>query len=179
MRRYSKTLLAGTGVIVLLLSCADAEAKKNSSEPQPFKELMQCKQIAEPTARLACYDQQAAKLEQATTAGDLVVSDRQTIKDARRGLFGFKLPSLNIFGGGDDAADALNSVDSTISTARQFGYGTWRVTLADNSVWEQVDDQRLAFDPVSGNKVHIYKGALGTFRMNIDGQRAIKVRRVE
>lgn len=184
MHLNAKSATLCAALAALLASPGPALAKKDKAPPPPpqaYQQLVQCKQIADPTARLACYDQQVGALETATSAGDLVISDRQTIKEARRGLFGFRLPSLDIFGGGDDEDDAegIKSIDSTVGSARQFGYGSWRVTLADGSVWEQVDDQKLLFNPVSGNKVHVYKGAMGTYRMNIDGQRAIKVRRVE
>ena len=66
-----------------------------------------------------------------------------------------------------------------IATARTFGYGAWRITLQDGSVWEQIDDERPVFDPVKGDRVKVYKAALGTYKMNISSQRAIKVRRVE
>ena len=49
----------------------------------------------------------------------------------------------------------------------------------DGSVWEQIDDERPVFDPVKGDRVKVYKAALGTYKMNISSQRAIKVRRVE
>lgn len=186
MRLNAKLVVFGASALALVAGGGQALAKKSDKAPPPapqaYQQLIECKQIADPTARLACYDQQVGAIESATAAGDLVISDRQTIKEARRGLFGFRLPSLGIFGGGgDDENDAndIKAIDSTVKAARQFGYGSWRVTLDDGSVWEQVDDQKLLFDPVSGNKVHIYKGAVGTFRMNIDGQRAIKVRRVE
>ena len=103
------------------------------------------------------------------------------MKQARKGLFGFRLPSLGLFGGNKDGIDVdeVSEIETTVTSARQFGYGNWRLTLADGSVWEQTDDVKLLFDPRSGNKVHIYKGAVGTYRVNIDGQRGIKMRRVQ
>lgn len=168
----SAFLVAGTGA-------ASAKDKAPPPAPQAYKDLVQCKEIAEPAARLACYDEKAGKLEQATASGELVVSDRATVKEAQRGLFGFRLPSLKLFGGGDDGKDEITSIDGVVASARTFGYGSWRITLQDGSVWEQIDDERPVFDPAKGDKVKIYKAALGTFKMNIAGQRAIKVRRVE
>lgn len=178
MRVY---LFAGLAATALALPLgAVAKDKTPPPPPQAWQDLIRCRDIAEPAARLACYDAEAGKLEAATRAGDLVVTDRATVRETRKGLFGFKLPSFGLFGGGDeDDKDEIKAIDSTITVARQFGYGAWRLTLADGSVWEQADGEQPVFDPRTGNKVHIYKGALGTYRMNIDGQRAIKVRRVE
>lgn len=166
------------GLIGLGLALPAFAADKTPVQPQSYKDLIDCRSITDAGQRLACYDAQVAKLEQAAASGDLVVTDRASVREAKKGLFGFRIPSLGIFGGGDDK-DELSSIESTVSSARQFGYGYWRVALADGSVWEQVDTERLVFDPVSGAKVRVYRGALGSFRMNIDGQRAIKVRRVE
>ena len=173
----------GAIAVMALVAGGSAAAKDKAPPPPPqvWQDMVKCKQIADPTARLACFDGQVGKLEQATNSGDLVLADRATMKQARKGLFGFRLPSLGLFGGNKDGSDAdeVSEIDTTVTSARQFGYGNWRLTLADGSVWEQTDDVKLLFDPRSGNKVHIYKGAVGTFRVNIDGQRAIKMRRVE
>lgn len=170
-------LLAGLLGICAALPAAAAE--KGAAPPQAYQDLIRCKSIADTTERLACYDAQVGKLEQAAASGDVVVTDRAAVREAKRGLFGFRMPTLGIFGSGDQDKEELSSIEGTVSTARQFGHGYWRVTLADGSVWEQVDTERLVFDPTKGSKIKIYRGALGTFRMNIDGQRAIKVRRVE
>lgn len=159
---------------------AAARDKAPPPAPQAYQDLVSCKAIADPAARLACFDAQVGKLEQATAAGEVVVTDRAAVRETKKGLFGFKLPTLGIFGGGDaDAKDEVRQIEGTVAAARSFGYGSWRITLEDGSVWEQTDSERLVFDPAKGDTVKIYRAALGTFRMNVDGQRAIRVRRVE
>ena len=160
----------GTGV--------QAKDKTPQPPPQAWQDMVKCRQIADAAARLACFDTQVAKVEQATANGDLVLADRESVQRTKRGLFGFGVPGGGLLGD-DDPRAAISEIDGTISSARQFGYGAWRITLADGSVWEQVDDQKLLFDPKNGSKVHIYKGTLGTYRANIDGQRALKMRRVQ
>lgn len=172
-------LLAAATLALTGTGTALAKDKAPPPAPQTYKDLVQCKEITDSAVRLACYDERVGKLEQATASGELVVSDRATVKEAQRGLFGFRLPSLKLFGGGDDAKDEINQIDGVVALARTFGYGAWRITLADGSVWEQIDDERPVFDPAKGDKVKVYKAALGTYKMNISGQRAIKVRRVE
>ena len=172
-------LLAATiGLFLVLATPAAAKDKAPPPAPQAYKDLVACKAIADPAARLACFDAQVGKLEQATAAGEVVVTDRAAVRETRKGLFGFRLPSLGLFGGGDDM-DEIKEILGTVAAARTFGYGSWRITLEDGSVWEQTDSERLVFDPRKGDKVKIYRAALGTYRMNVDGQRAIRVRRVE
>ena len=173
--------IAGATALFLALALpAAAKDKAPPPAPQAYKDLVACKAIADPAARLACFDAQVGKLEQATAAGEVVVTDRAAVRETRKGLFGFKLPSLGLFGGGDDDdKDEIKEILGSVASARTFGYGTWRITLEDGSVWEQTDGEKLVFDPRKGDKVRIYKAALGTYRMNVDGQRAIRVRRVE
>ena len=180
MRIYHVAILTAL-IVPSTLGFANVVAAKDKSPPPPqaWQEVVKCRDVADPAARLACFDSQVGKLEQATAKGDVVMADRASVRETKKGLFGFKLPSLGIFGGGDADKDEVNSIEGTIAAARPFGYGSWRITLEDGSIWEQTDDERPVFDPARGNKVKVYKGALGTFRMNIDGQRAIKVRRVE
>jgi hypothetical protein len=170
-----------TGVMASVLvgtSASEAKDKAPPPPPQAWQDMVKCRQITDPTARLACFDGQVAKLEQAASNGDLVLADRETVRQTKRGLFGFAIPGGGLLGDAKDAEE-ITEIDTTITAARQFGYGSWRITLANGSVWEQVDDTRLLFDPKSGNKVHLYRGALGTYRANVDGQKAMKVRRVQ
>ncbi len=172
-------LAATIGLALVLAVPAGAKDKTPPPAPQAYKDLVACKAIADPAARLACFDAQVGKLEQATAAGEVVVTDRAAVRETRKGLFGFRLPSLGLFGGDDDDKDEIKEILGTVAAARTFGYGSWRITLEDGSVWEQTDSERLVFDPRKGDKVKIYRAALGTYRMNVDGQRAIRVRRVE
>lgn len=170
-----------TGVMASALLCAAAAPAKDKAPPPPpqaWQDMVKCRQIADANARLACFDAQVAKLEQAASNGDLVLADRESVRKTRRGLFGFSILGGGLLGD-DKNAEEISEIDTTISSARQFGYGAWRITLADGSVWEQVDDAKLLFDPRSGSKIHIYKGLVGTYRANIDGQRALKMRRVQ
>lgn len=172
-------LAMAIGFALALAAPAAARDKTPPPAPQAYKDLVACKAIADPAARLACFDAQVGKLEQATAAGEVVVTDRAAVRETKKGLFGFKLPTLGLFGGGDEDKDEVKEIQGTVASARTFGYGAWRITLEDGSVWEQTDSERLVFDPRKGDKVRIYRAALGSFRMNVDGQRAIRVRRVE
>ncbi len=178
MRIY---LWAGVMASTLLLpAAAPAKDKAPPPPPQAWQEMVKCRAIADPTARLACFDAQVAKLEQAASNGDLVLADRESVRKTKRGLFGFSVSLGGLFGGGDDKnSEEISEIDTTIASARQFGYGAWRITMADGSVWEQSDEVKLVFDPRSGHKIHIYKGTLGVYRANIAGQRAIKIRRIQ
>lgn len=170
--------------IALLAGPALASDEKDAARrtPEAYQRLIDCRAVADAAARLACYDQQVATIATQTAAGELVVTDRASMREARRGLFGFSLPNIGkLFGGGgdEDKAEEIKEIDTTIASARNLGYNGWRVTLADGSVWEQSDTTRLVFDPRAGNPIKIKQAAMGTYKANIDGQPAVRVRRVQ
>lgn len=173
------SLVLAIGLAATLLTPAAAKEATAPAPPPAYKELVSCKQIADPAQRLACFDATVSKLEQAMAVGEVLVTDRAAVRETKKGLFGFKLPTLGLFGGGSDDKDEIDRIEATVASARASGYGSWRITMADGSVWEQTDTERLVFDPKKGDKVEIFKAALSSFRMKIDGQRPIRVRRVE
>lgn len=176
-----QVLCRNVGVALLAVLAAPASHAKEAepAKPQAIADLIKCKEIASPQERLACFDLQVDRLGQATSTGEVIVTDRRSLVEAKKGLFGFKTDSFEAFLGREDEKGAVKSIEANVVSARQFGYGSWRIKLDNGALWEQVDQQRLVFDPTNKSKVLIDRGALGTYRMSIDGQRPIKVRRVE
>ena len=173
--------------LILLLIGAPAVAvaqpgrEAPPARPQSFEAVVRCRAITDAAERLACFDQTVAALQSAQERRDLVVVDRQQVREGRRRLFGLALPRIPIFGGGDDDdqdEDAVRSLESTVSAVTTVGYGQYQVTLADGSVWVQTDNNTLAMSPRSGHRIVINRGALGSFMMRVNNQPGIRVRRV-
>jgi hypothetical protein len=137
-------------------------------------DVTQCRSVADSAARLACYDTAVAKLEAATQSDQLVVLDRDKVREARRGLFGFSLPSLGIFGGDEEEVARL---EGTIQSLQEDGVGNYRFVLEDGGIWQQTDG-RVRPGTKPGSKVVITRGALGSFFMSIDGKAGFPVKRV-
>ena len=138
-----------------------------------------CRQIAEPTQRLACYDNAAGALVKATTSGEVSVIDRTEVRRVRRSLFGFTMPRLPFFSGDTTASETQNQLDSTITSVRALNNGYYRLVIADNSaVWE-VTESSVSFDPPrAGQKITILRGPLGSYFLRINGQVGVRGRRV-
>src|SRR5688500_4143501 len=91
--------LAGLAILGLALAApASAQNMPKTSTPKIFEDVVQCRAIADAAARLACYDRGVAALQTAQQSNELYVADKQAMKEARRGLFGFSIPKLKIFG---------------------------------------------------------------------------------
>ena len=172
-------------LLILFLVGAPALAVaqgRNEAPPRPetFEALVRCRAIAEDAARLACFDQAAAALQAAQERRDVVVVDRQQVREGRRRLFGLALPRIPIFGGGDsddEDDDQIRTVEGVVASASQDGLGHWVVALQDGAVWVQVDNNTLALRPRPGQRVVINRGALGSFMMRVNNQPGIRVRR--
>jgi hypothetical protein len=162
-----------------LLTTGAAQAAKPapSSNPAQVQKLMACRAIAAADQRLACFDREAAAVDKAIASRDLVFVDREKARAASRSLFGFKIPNFGgIFGGGDE--DELKQIDGTVT---KFGHnqdGGWVFYLADGSIWSQTDDWPLGLPPRAGDKVVVTRGLMGSYRLKLNKQPEIKVKRI-
>jgi hypothetical protein len=163
--------------IALLSTASGASAKdkdENAPPPPVFQAVLDCKSVVDPTERLACYDHTVGTMATASDKRDLVVADRSTMKEARRGLFGLGLPKLKLFGG--DESEDVTEIESTIAGFRSASDGLLIVTLADGARWKQTDGK--AQYPKAGDKIKIRKAALGSFMANINDKIGFRVIRL-
>ena len=179
--KISKHPLAMIMTLAVFASPAAALAKDEPPKRSALlDDLITCRTMTDTTAKLACYDEKVDQIDLAQRNNELIVADEADIQEARKGLFGFSLPKIRLFGGsGDNDSDDIKEIESVITSARQVGYGTWILGLEDGSKWQQVGDRKLVLSPKSGSKVRIKKGAITNYWANIDGQRAIGVKRIE
>ena len=177
--RWLAGLTLAAGVFATATALPAKESKKGE-QPAIFRELADCRATADREARLACYDRRVDVFVAAAEKGDILVADRKQLQEARRGLFGFAAPlgKLLGFGGGDDAAEEIKRIETTVASARQIESG-WRLAFAEGGVWEQIDVKNFVMSPRVGQKARISKAALGSYFVSVNGQPGIKMRRVE
>ncbi|WP_277314719.1 hypothetical protein [Sphingomonas sp. AOB5] len=152
-------------------------APSAGSEPAELRALLECRGITDNAARLACFDAASARFDVARQRGDLAVVDREEVRKTRRGLFGFRLPGISLFGGDKEGGDELAELTGKVVSARRGSDG-WTITLEGGAVWQQTDAVMLGRSPKPGSTVVIRRAALGSYKMNVDGGPAIKVRRI-
>lgn len=144
-----------------------------------IQQLYDCRAIADPAARLACFDRQVAAMETAESARDIRIIDREAVRETRRGLFGFSLGSINIFGGGDDEEEPeeqVTSIESTITGISMNGDGKYVFRLANEQRWYQTDPPR-GRSPQVGMSITIRRASLGGYLANINERPAVRVMR--
>lgn len=166
----------------LAIGAAPAEARDRKHEaaapPSAYTQLVECRALTKDAERLACYDARVAKLQQAQENKEIVVVDKAEVNEAKRGLFGFTLPQIKLFGGGAGDED-VNELATTITGVKSYDYGRWRFVLENGSVWDQIDSEPLPIDPHAGDKIVIKRAALGSFKAKVGNQPPIRVRRVQ
>jgi hypothetical protein len=180
MKRLATAACLNLGLILALIPAAALAKDKKAGDPPPavFQAVIDCRGIADSGARLACYDAKVATLADAQKSDDLFVASKAQVREARRGLFGLSLPRITIFGGDDDDPEdklQIKEIDAVLS-AVGGGTGRWVLTLDDGATWIQTDGAFIK-TPKPGAKVHIKRGALGSYMANVNGGLGFKVKR--
>ena len=136
--------------------------------------MLTCRSIGDPQARLACYDDKAATLSTAIADKSIVVIDKAQAHEASRSLFGFSIPN---FGGLFGDGDGIKEIESTVASSSQNADGGMVLTLADGSVWSQIDD-KPTIPARRGDKVRVSRGTLGSFFVSTQRSNMFKAKRV-
>ena len=159
---------------------AGAADRMPKTESVLIKAITDCRAISVDADRLRCFDAAAGNVAVAVAEKKVYVLDRSQVQATRRTLFGLPLPNLGIFGGENDDKDdkdVVRQIDATLRSASSDGIGNWTFVLDDGSVWRQIDGV-LGTIPKRGSKVVIKRAALGSYKINVDGYSAVRVRRV-
>lgn len=160
------------------LATAPAAAKdkdQGDARPVQVQKLYDCRAIADPAARLACFDREVAGLAAADESREIRFADKAAVKKARRGLFGFGFPKLGgIFGGDEEDIKEIEAVIRSVSTDRS---GKYILTMDDDAVWVQIDSTSLPRQPKAGQKVRIRVASMGSYFATVEGGRAFRMKR--
>ncbi|HTX50152.1 MAG TPA: hypothetical protein VME40_12285, partial [Caulobacteraceae bacterium] len=146
--------------------------------PPAVQAVVDCRKLADPQARLACYDTSVAAMETAETNGDVVSLDRAQRREVRRQAFGFALPGLSVFERGDKT-DEMSHIDEVLASARQDAEGKWTFWMQDGQVWRQIDDEFLSRKPHAGSNIRIWRAMMGSYMLSVDGQPGVRAHRDE
>ena len=165
-------------IIAASLLTAGAVAKdKQLAGPAPkiFTDVTDCRDVADNAQRLACYDRAVGALATAQAAKDLYVADKETMRETRKGLFGFNLPKVKLFEN-DDLGDDVKSIETTVKSVGTGSRG-YVFVLEDGARWAQTDGAYMD-KPKAGAKIRIRRAALGSFMGSIDGKVGFRIERL-
>ncbi|WP_172448466.1 hypothetical protein [Caulobacter mirabilis] len=171
-------VVATASALAVTVQAAEPVAKARAGALQA---VVDCRKITDGAERLACFDRTTASLDAAEKAGDVVVVDRAQVQEARKAAFGFNFRMPSFMSGGNSAkpeteAEGIDSLESTVESARQGGDGKWTIRLPDGAIWIQTDNERIR-PPKAGSKVLIRKATMGSYFLSVDGQRSVRAKR--
>ncbi len=175
MKRFAIALALAALAATPLAAAKD----KDSSPPAIYRAVVDCRAIVDAAQRLACFDRTVGEMARASDAKDLVVIDRETIRETRRGLFGFSLPRIKLFGGGgepEDEEDIVREIESTITGIRTASDGMPIFVIADGAKWKQTEGRNVY--PKVGDPIRIKAATLGSYMANVNKRSAIRVTRL-
>jgi hypothetical protein len=150
--------------------------------------MRECAKIDDPTARLACYDNNI----RATGANPRSVPG-QTVRPSGGGAVaapnqpnGFGADDLRTQSPerfhqyGDNAPGGPREITTTVAAAREREPGVWLVTLSDGAQWLFSESVGQTYSPPrKGDKVRIEHAALGSYLLVVNKQQGVKVTRIK
>ena len=116
----------------------------------------------------------AQRRRQAPSAGcgQCLQAQAQLLDACKQGL----TQRITLFDQGE-RPEAVDSIETTLVRAGLAGENKWVFTLADESVWRQIDSDRVNFRNRPGEAVRVRRASLGSYLMTIGNSRAVRVRR--
>lgn len=176
----------GIAIAVIALAAQPAFA-----QDAPLDKVYACAAKTDNAERLACYDAAVAGLKQAQTSGGVAVVARSQIEAAEKEAFGLSQPSLselarsaNKMPATPGAAAApppqeLDRVTMTVKALERRPDGTYRFTMENGQVWEQIDGNELGKTLRAPVTAEIKKGAIGSYMLKVGDRASVRVRRIK
>ena len=171
-------------VAAVSLAASGAPAWAQADRGAVLDILVECAKIDDPTARLACYDNnmtRAGATARATVPG-------QTVRGIAGGAAPIESQGAQGFGAEDVRADSperfarpagqVDEIHPRVASIAPREPGIYLVTLDDGAQWLFAEGVGSSFRlPRRGDQVEIERASLGSFLMRIDGQPPVPVRR--
>lgn len=179
MMAQRATFLAA-GAASLLLAGTPAVAQVN--EGIVLNIMRECAKIDDPTARLACYDNNiraAGGTPRAVVPGQMPAPQGGGAPVAANTPQGFGSEDVRGPQRFATPSGQLQEITARVSSVRPREPGIYAFTLEGGAQWVFAEGVNSAYRvPRAGSTVEIDRGALGSFLMRFDNQQPVPVRRV-
>lgn len=175
-----RTTILAFGGLVALAPAAPVAAQANRDAVLNI--LVECSQIADPTARLTCYDanvRTAGGVARGPLPRGTRVQGGGAPGVANEGPQGFGRENIRSGERFEAPPGQLKEIRPKVTAVQPREPGIYLITLEDGAQWvfvQSVNNDYLV--PRVGSIVEIERGALGSFLMHFNGQPPVQVRRV-
>ena len=176
--RISGRLLGLLGSTALALTAAPGAAQVNDAIVLNI--MRECARIDDPTARLACYDNniRSAGANPRSIPGEMArPSGGGSVMQPRAG--GFGADDLRSRAQPGVARGGASQISTRVSGVRERQPNTWLVELENGNQWLMSESVGGFRPPSRGDTIEIERGALGGYLMVVNGQQGVRVTRVK
>jgi hypothetical protein len=144
--------------------------------------MRECAKIDDPTARLACYDnniRQAGAAPRASAPGQVQIPQGSGAAVAANSERGFGYEDVRTPERFQTPPGEAQQINPRVSTIRPREPGVYLLTMEDDTQWLFAEGVSSSYRlPRTGSTIEIERGALGSYLMRFEGQVAVPVRRV-
>jgi hypothetical protein len=144
--------------------------------------MRECAKIDDPTARLACYDnniRSAGGAPRATMPGQVPAPQGGAAPVAPNAPGGFGADSIRTQERFDPGRNGASEISARVSAVREREPGVYLVTLDSGAQWLFTESMGRTFAPPrQGQTVEIQRGALGGYLMVVGRQQGVRVTRI-
>lgn len=174
------TFVAAALCVCVIPAGAPAQGQDPTSQrAAAFDRVIQCRSVADPQQRLACFEREVDALQQAETRKEVVIVDQKQIRAAKRSLFGIQLPRIAIFDGDKERDEAeAAELETTITSFGRSGEGGVTFTTAEGARWTQSDSRTILDGVKPGSKVTLRRAAFGSYFAKLEGRPSFRAKRV-
>lgn len=174
--RREMLLLAAAASLIPLASPATAQVP----DDVVLNIMRECAKIDDPTARLACYDnniRQAGGTPRASSSVPLPRDSRAPVAPNTTQSFG--IDNVRARQSARSQPAQVDEIQARVSSIREREPGTYLVTLDDGAQWRFAESVGRSYRvPRAGSTVEIERGSLGSYLLRFDRQEAVPVVRV-
>lgn len=182
MKAHRATILA-TGALTLVIAGTPAVAQIN--DEIVLNIMRECARIDDPTARLACYDNniRAAGANPRTSVPGRMQTPQSSsgapiTQSSPQGFGAETVRSPQRFEARN--SEEVDEISATITAISERAPGSYMFTIDGGARWQFTDSVGMNYRvPRVGSTVEIERGALGGFLMRFDRQQAVAVRRIQ
>lgn len=179
MTAHRATILAAA-TAALLSTAAPATAQVD--EGIVLNIMRECARIDDPTARLACYDnniRSAGAAPRASVPGRMQAPSGSGAPLGNEGPRGFGMEDVRTPDRFQTRAGVVQQIEARVQSIREREPGIYQVTLEDGAEWRFSQSVSRSFRlPRAGSTVEIERGSLGSFLLRFENQAAVPVVRI-
>ena len=157
--------------VMFLLSTLTASAWADS--------LDDCADVADPTARLACYDAAAGRAPTPHEPAPVVRTAPTPSATARTPAPSADAESEATFGVQATEPPMPKRIETRLTRHAVNGFGKWTFWLENGQIWKQTDTKPLRIVKSKEPDVLITKHVLGSYKLKLAGNRAVSAKRIQ